>query len=260
MIGIRKMLKSGLENPFPPKDMINKVLVIGDGTLANEMAALVGAKHLSAETAAQPDVIVEAIIADRKKKIETLQSLSRAYPDSLILASALNASATEIASWIDQPNRVVGWAMLPPIEKSKVIEIQNPKGLAKHPAAKRSGQDPSGLDRAREFFSSLGKEAVTVNDTVGGVLPRVVANVINGAVFAVMEGVASPRDIDQAMKLGTNYPHGPLEWGDKIGLDQVLGIMNALYEAHGERYRPAPLLVQMAQAKRKFYDQQRSPQ
>ncbi|MBI4630931.1 MAG: 3-hydroxybutyryl-CoA dehydrogenase, partial [Chloroflexi bacterium] len=97
-------------------------------------------------------------------------------------------------------------------------------------------------------------EAVTVNDTVGGVLPRVVANVINGAVFAVMEGVASPRDIDQAMKLGTNYPHGPLEWGDKIGLDQVLGIINALHEAHGERYRPAPLLVQMAQAKRKFYE------
>ncbi|MBI5082302.1 MAG: 3-hydroxybutyryl-CoA dehydrogenase [Chloroflexi bacterium] len=244
MIGIRKMLKSGLENPFPPKDMINKVLVIGDGTLANEMAALVGAKHLSAETAAQPDVIVEAIIADRKKKIETLQSLSRAYPDSLILASALNASATEVASWLEQPNRVVGWAMLPPIEKSKVVEVSNPRGL----------QDLAGLDRAKVFFESLGKEAVMVNDTVGGVLPRVVASLINGAVFAVMEGVASPRDIDQAMKLGTNYPHGPLEWGDKIGLDQVLGIMNALHEAHGERYRPAPLLVQMAQAKRKFYE------
>jgi len=228
---------------------MTKVFLIGDGVLANEMTTLVGAKYpvetfAERATSPQPDIIVECLIADRQTKREMLQKIARENPDALILASTLNASATEVASWIDQPNRVVGWAALPPLEKSKVIEIQNPKGL----------QDPSGLDRAREFFSSLGKEAVTVNDTVGGVLPRVVANLINGAVFAVMEGVASPRDIDQAMKLGTNYPHGPLEWGDMIGLDHVLGIMNALHEAHGERYRPAPLLVQMVQAKKKFYE------
>ncbi len=227
--------------------MINKILVIGDGVLANEMTTLVDAKYpvetLHA-TSPQPDIIVECLIADRQTKRETLQRVARENPNALILASTLNASATEVASWVGHPERVVGWAALPPLEKSKVVEVSNPRGLG----------DPSGLERARKFFSSLGKEAVTVNDTVGGVLPRVVASLINGAVFAVMDGVASPHDIDQAMKLGTNYPHGPLEWGDKIGLDQVLGIMNALHEAHGERYRPAPLLVQMVQAKKKFYE------
>lgn len=245
--------------PKSQRTMIKRILVIGDGVLASEMAALIGTKYVvetftEHATLPQTDIIVECLIADRQTKREMMQKITRENPNVLVLTSTLNASATEVASWINQPNRVVGWAMLPPIKRSKVVEIQNPKGLA-HPASLRgASQDPSGLDRAKSFFESLGKEAVTVNDTVGGVLPRVVASLINGAAFAVMEGVATPRDIDQAMKLGTNYPHGPLEWGDEIGLDQVLGIMNALYEVHGERYRPAPLLVQMAQAKKKFYE------
>ncbi|MEK9162514.1 MAG: 3-hydroxyacyl-CoA dehydrogenase family protein [Chloroflexota bacterium] len=225
-------------------ETMNKVNVVADGALGDEIKLLMEKSGYAIQSdLSGVDVIVEAIIADKDQKRSTLIHAAASAPKALILTSTLNASATEVASWIDQPNRVVGWAALPPLEKSKVIEVANPKGL----------QDPSGLDRAKVFFESLSREAITVNDTVGGVLPRVVANLINGAVFAVMEGVASPRDIDQAMKLGTNYPHGPLEWGDRIGLDQVLGIMNALYEAHGERYRPAPLLVQMVQAKKKFY-------
>ncbi len=236
-------------------EAMNNVCVIADGVLGDEIKLVIEKSgYVIHSDSLGADVIVEAIIADKDKKRSTLIRAAASAPKALILTSTLNASATEVASWLDQPNRVVGWAALPPLEKSKVIEIQNPKGLIHSASLRDASRDPSGLDRACEFFSSLGKEAVTVNDTVGGVLPRVVANLINGAVFAVMEGVASPRDIDQAMRLGTNYPHGPLEWGDKIGLDQVLGIMNALHEAHGERYRPAPLLVQMVQAKKKFYE------
>jgi len=224
------------------KRQMANVKILADGVLGAEIESLIK-KSGYVITSDSADVIVEAIIADKDRKRSALVDAASA-PAALILTSTLNASATEVASWIDQPNRVVGWAMLPPIEKSKVVEVANPRGAS---------QNLAGLDRAKVFFESLGKEAMTVNDAVGGVLPRVVAHLINGAAFAVMEGVASPRDIDQAMKLGTNYPRGPLEWGDTIGLDQVLGIMNALHEAYGERYRPAPLLVQMAQAKKKFY-------
>ncbi|KAB2855191.1 MAG: 3-hydroxybutyryl-CoA dehydrogenase, partial [Anaerolineae bacterium] len=105
------------------------------------------------------------------------------------------------------------------------------------------------IEAAQQFFTRLGKEPVIIRDCVGGVLPRVVASLINNAAYALMEGVASAADIDAAMKLGTNYPYGPLEWADKIGLDQVLGILDGLCEAYGQdRYRPAPILRQMVYA------------
>jgi 3-hydroxybutyryl-CoA dehydrogenase len=86
-------------------------------------------------------------------------------------------------------------------------------------------------------------------DSVGAVLPRIVANLVNEAAFALTEGIAEAHDIDEAMKLGTNYPHGPLAWGDRIGLDQVAGIITALAAAYGsDRYRLAPALRQLALA------------
>jgi 3-hydroxybutyryl-CoA dehydrogenase len=178
------------------------------------------------------------IVAEQAVKREAIQILAAMLPNLPILASTLNASATQAASWAGQLEQVVGWAALSPLGAAKVIEVM--------PALRTR---PDTLTAAQEFFTSLGKTPVTVKDCVGGALARVVANLINGAAFAVMEGVATPQDIDQAMKLGTNYPHGPLEWADMIGLDQVMGILLALGEHHGtDRYRPAPLLRQLVQA------------
>ena len=90
-------------------------------------------------------------------------------------------------------------------------------------------------------------ELSVVQDRVGMVLPRVLASLVNEAFFAIMEGVAEPRDIDSAMMLGTSYPHGPVEWGQSIGLSNVVAILDALQRDTGEdRYRVAPLLRQMA--------------
>lgn len=212
---------------------MTKIKIFSDGKLGDELSALaVSAGHELCEVA-PAEIIIEALIAGRQIKRATLERAAQENSRAVICASILNASVSEVSAWLSRP--VVGWAMLPPLEKAKVVEVVALTQLA------------------QDFFTSLGKEPVEIKDTLGGVLPRVVVNLINGAAFAVREGVASPLDIDQAMKLGTNYPHGPLEWADAIGLPQVLGIMTALAEVHGERYRPAPLLRQLAQSGRGFY-------
>jgi 3-hydroxybutyryl-CoA dehydrogenase len=199
--------------------------------------------HMSAYLQEIADVVeltVEAVIADRLLKKQTVEALNNAFIGTTepILTAALNACATEVGGWSVEPQHVIGWAGLPPLDSSQTFEVL--PGLL---------TTPEMLVKAQEFISSLGKEPVTIGDTTGGVLPRVVANLINEAAFALMEDVASADDIDLAMQLGTNYPQGPLAWGDRIGLDQVLGIMTALGEAYGaDRYRPAPLLQRLVQA------------
>jgi len=110
---------------------------------------------------------------------------------------------------------------------------------------------PEMLHYVVRYFHLLGFETEIVGDVVGFVAPRVVSMIINEAAFAVMERVATARDIDAAMKLGTNYPRGPLEWADDIGLDHVVLLLDALYnEYHQERYRVCPLLRQYVRAER----------
>ncbi len=182
-------------------------------------------------------IIIEAVVSSRDSKRRTLAALGDDAGGALLLTAALNASATESAWWYGAASRVVGFATLPPLENARVIEMLPPLT-----------SDPSAVGAAGEFFRGLGKEPVSIADCVGGVLPRVVVNLVNEAAFALAEQVASREDIDRAMQLGTNYPQGPLAWGDLIGLDQVLGILEALGEVYGSQYRPAPLLRQLVMA------------
>jgi 3-hydroxybutyryl-CoA dehydrogenase len=153
---------------------------------------------------------------------------------------ALPCSTTEIASWAGQPGAVTGWGSVPPLEAGGMMEVA--AGLQTAPEA---------LAAAQAFWSSIGLKPAVVADGTGLVRARIVCALVNEAATALMEGVASAADIDTAMKLGTNYPRGPLEWGDLIGLDVVLGVMRGLHEDFGEdRYRPCPLLVRYVQAGR----------
>jgi 3-hydroxybutyryl-CoA dehydrogenase len=238
-----------------------KILLCGDGPLTRELGQLVEdtghqvAAYFMDEQETPPvqswsnpaedgvELVVEAVLADPGAKWEVITALDRALPATVpILTAALNASATEVASWCDHPGRVVGWAALPPLSDSDVIEFM--------PALQ---SDEASREEARRFWQALAREPVEIADSTGGVLPRVLCNLVNEAAYALMEGVASAEDIDLAMQLGTGYPRGPLAWGDLIGLDQVTGILDALGEAFGaDQYRPAPLLRQYARAGRRL--------
>ncbi|MDD5761818.1 MAG: 3-hydroxyacyl-CoA dehydrogenase family protein [bacterium] len=148
-------------------------------------------------------------------------------------------SVTELATAHPFPSRVVGFSFLEGmLQPGGIVEIA--PGL---------GTDSSAVDAVDRFFRGQGLETERVTDFSGLVLRRVLFMIINEAVYTLWEGVASREDIDLAMKLGTNYPMGPLEWADAIGLDRVYGGLRGLYEEYGEdRYRPCPLLRKMVAA------------
>ena len=187
------------------------------------------------------DVIIEMHNESSAAKKELLGTLSdHATPATLILTSALVTSTTQAASWIRNSNRVVGFGIMPPLANNNQVELAT--------ALQSSNLV---LEEAKTFWRKLGMEPIEVADGPGLVRARIVCCLINEAVSALMEGVASAEDIDKAMKLGTNYPYGPLEWADYIGLDAVLGVMTGLFEEWGEdRYRPSPYLKRLVLAGR----------
>lgn len=190
---------------------------------------------------AQCDIAIELQNQSVEAKQEHLQALSKYMPrDALILSLTLATGATEAASWVANPQRLVGFGLLPPLTTPGMVELAG--GLQ---------TNASYLEQAQAYWTSLQLQPVVVSEGPGLVRARTVCCLINEASTALMEGVASATDIDVAMKLGTNYPYGPLQWADIIGVDNVYAVMKGLYREWGEdRYRPAPLLKRMVLAGR----------
>jgi 3-hydroxybutyryl-CoA dehydrogenase len=137
---------------------------------------------------------------------------------------------------LDPGGGAVGFHALPPLEKTSLVELTRGPDSAE-----------SAASAAERFFATLGKHTIWVGDTPGLVLGRIVCQVINEAAFALTEGVGSAEDVDAGMVHGLNYPRGILRWGDEIGLDHVLAVLDGLYEERREeRYRAAPLLRSLA--------------
>lgn len=180
---------------------------------------------------------LELTNVDLERKRRNIEMLDRVLPATTAIASSsVTIAATEQASWIKHKYRLVGCCALPTLGQRPLIEIAptvfSPAGT---------------VQIVQRFFQSLGKEIELVQDRVGMVFPRIVCGIINEAAFALQDEIASPRDIDTAMKLGASCPVGPIEWADRIGLGQVYAVLAALHNDLGEdRYRVAPLLKQMA--------------
>jgi 3-hydroxybutyryl-CoA dehydrogenase len=180
---------------------------------------------------------LELTNTDHQAKQSNLKRLDRALPPTApILTSSITVTTTEQGQWISGRYRLCGFSALPSFVRGTRVEVA--PGFATARAT---------VEVVQRFFQSLGKSIEVVQDRVGMVMPRIVCQVINEATFAVLEDIASPQDIDTAMKLGTNYPHGPLAWGEQIGFKHVYHVLSALQNDLGEdRYRVSPLLRQLA--------------
>ncbi|MGG1660733.1 3-hydroxyacyl-CoA dehydrogenase family protein [Brevibacillus sp. NRS-1366] len=224
------------------------VLLAGDSPLYAEFHQLLtdkGFRVLSREEAAsEPGTVLLAMevnSVDLEAKRQELCALDQLLPVGVpIVTTSLAITATEAASWTKHPERVCGFGTLVPLAERELIEIA--------PALQT---EEAALLAAVSLFQSLGKETEVVEDEVGLVFPRILSLIINEAAFALMEKAATREDIDTAMKKGTNYPYGPLEWADRIGLDEVYAISRGLQrDLAEERYRTAPLLRKLVLAKR----------
>ncbi|MBI4547370.1 MAG: 3-hydroxybutyryl-CoA dehydrogenase [Ignavibacteriae bacterium] len=182
-------------------------------------------------------IVVELTNSDSTVKKKNLHLLEKSIPRTTpILSSSVTTTVTEQSTWLKHSDRLVGISGFPTLISQKLCEI------APSIHTKRET-----ITKASEFFFTLGKQVAIVQDRIGMVMPRILCMLINEAVFALMENIASPRDIDTAMKLGTNYPSGPIEWADRIGVKNVCDVLMALQgDLHEERYRISPLLQVMA--------------
>jgi 3-hydroxybutyryl-CoA dehydrogenase len=185
------------------------------------------------------DFIVEAATERFEIKKEIFRELDALLPPEVILASNTSSiSITRLAAQTGRPDRVVGMHFFNPVPVMKLIEII--RGLQTSQAT---------FDQVKRLAESLDKSPVEVNDAAGFVSNRVLMPMLNEAMFAVMEGVATAEAVDQVFRLGMAHPMGPLTLADFIGLDVCLDIMRVLEEGIGDpKYRPCPLLVRMVDA------------
>jgi 3-hydroxybutyryl-CoA dehydrogenase len=194
----------------------------------------------SLEAAAPAGLVIEAVPEVMLIKHAVLRELeSICSPDAIFATNTSALSITEIAAAVKQPSRVIGMHYFNPAHIMKLIEIV--RGLETSDLA---------YEAAVEVAAACKKETVLVNEAPGFATSRINAMIGNEAFYMLMEGVASARDIDKAMKLGLNHPMGPFEMGDLVGLDTRLKILEYLHASLGEKFRPCPLLVKYVKAGR----------
>ncbi len=191
------------------------------------------------EDLAQVDFAVEAVTEHEPLKLEIFRKLdSIVKPGAFLASNTSSIPITKIASVTGRPEKVIGMHFMNPVPVMKLVEI-----IRGHATSDET------FNITAELVTKLEKEMAVSQDYPGFIVNRILMPMINEAVFALYEGIATVEDIDKGMKLGTNQPMGPLTLADFIGLDTCLAIMNVLYEGFKDsKYRPCPLLVKMVNA------------
>lgn len=187
---------------------------------------------------ADADLVVEAVPEDLELKRSVFADVEAHGPAEALLASNTSSlSVTAIAAELEYPGRCIGLHFFNPVHIMDLVEVV---------VGERT--DEATLTAAEDYVEGLGKTAIVVTDTPGFATSRLGVALGLEAMRMVQEGVASPRDIDQAMELGYNHPMGPLELTDVVGLDVRLDILEHLTEELGERFRPPPVLRRKVRA------------
>ena len=195
-------------------------------------------RSTSLQDAAAADLVIEAAVENMAIKAQIFSQLDVICPAHAILASNTSSlPITEIGAVTKRPDKVIGMHFMNPVPVMKLVEVI--RGLATSDEVYKE---------IEAISLKMGKTPVEVNDAPGFVANRILIPMINEAIFALNEGIATVESIDNVMKLGTNQPMGPFALADLIGLDTVLSIMEVLQAGLGDKYRPCPLLRKYVKA------------
>ncbi len=185
------------------------------------------------------NLVIEAATENEAVKIKILQGLEAVVgPTTIVATNTSSLSITKLAASLKQPERFVGMHFFNPVPMMALVEII--RGLQ---------TSQTTVDQVTELAKAVGKTPIGIKNSAGFAVNRILCPMINEAIFVYAEGVASPAEIDEGMKLGCNHPIGPLALADLIGLDVLLAVMEVLYKTFEDpKYRAAPLLKEMVDA------------
>jgi len=221
---------------------LDKAVELGKVTQSDADVALGRLEYASSveQAAREADLVIEAVPEEMESKLEIFTLLDKVCrPTTMIASNTSSLSITEISSVTYRAAKCVGMHFFNPVHKMKLLEI-----------VRALETDDETLAAAVEVGTRMKKEVVVIKEAPGFITSRINALIGNEAFYMLQEGVASPQDIDKALKLGLNHPMGPFEMVDLVGLDTRLHILEYLHKTLGEKFRPAPLMVQYVKAGR----------
>lgn len=213
---------------------MEKVFLIGDNeSLMSELSELLKSKYdIADELDESVDFIFELTNSGKEIKFNILNFIDEKNSKAVLISSSLCITALEQAVNSNNPERLVGAGLYPTFSKSKGIEL-----------TKNNFTLQENFDKVKRLFENIDKEVYAVTDRPGMISMRIISMIINEAYLVLQEGTSNKQDIDTAMKLGTNYPFGPIEWSEKIGVDLIYNILKSMSDEFGDdRYRITPLL------------------
>ena len=226
--------------------MKEKVLILGKGDSARSFlelcreseiaAALMESPHDSASQVQDADIIMCFLESDGAYLLSSESSKLIRHP-KILIAEILSQSLGAVANRIGCHAELVGASFACPFGEKRFVQLIS---------GERTGKEA--LDKARDFFMRIGFAVAVSKDHPGFILDRVVFSMINEAIYMKMYGLAAMEDIDQMMRLGANFPVGPFEYADTLGLDRVLRTLEWLTNELGPQYRPCPLLRRKVEA------------